>query len=184
MMDRVAERIRMGQEDAQMLANIDQAQLDALTNAINEANRIYVAGWGRAGNCVKILGMDCSQMGMTAFICGDNTTPSIHEGDILVIGSGGGETKTMAILAEQAKQHGAKLGLITKNADSTIGKLADYVVEIKSLPTNPGVSEIFVPGEIEQRRRAQRKAEGIELSDVVYEELRGLGEKYGAEFTI
>jgi len=56
--------------------------------------------------------------------------------------------------------------------------------EIKSLPTNPGVSEIFVPGEIEQRRRAQRKADGIELSDVVYEELRGLGEKYGAEFTI
>ena len=142
MMDRVAERIRMGQEDAQMLANIDQAQLDALTNAINEANRIYVAGWGRAGNSVKILGMDCSQMGMTAFICGDNTTPSIHEGDILVIGSGSGNTKTMAILAEQAKQHGAKLGLITKNADSTIGKLADYVVEIKTLPDPEGAPEL------------------------------------------
>ena len=63
-------------------------------------------------------------------------------------------------------------------------RLEQMKSEIKALPTNPGVSEIFMPGEIEQRRRTQRKAEGIELSDVVYEELRGLGEKYGTEFTI
>jgi LDH2 family malate/lactate/ureidoglycolate dehydrogenase len=56
--------------------------------------------------------------------------------------------------------------------------------EIKALPKAPGVSEIFLPGEIEQRRRAERKANGIELSDVVYEELRGLGEQYGVEFTL
>ena len=85
-MDRIAERIRMGQEDAKMLAAIDQASLDALAQAIVDAKRIYVAGWGRAGNCVKILGMNCSQMGLTAHICGDNTTPSIHEGDLLVVG--------------------------------------------------------------------------------------------------
>ena len=50
MMDRIAERIRMGQEDAKMLAAIDQASLDALAQAIVDAKRIYVAGWGRAGN--------------------------------------------------------------------------------------------------------------------------------------
>ena len=33
-MDRIAERIRMGQEDAKMLAAIDQASLDALAQAI------------------------------------------------------------------------------------------------------------------------------------------------------
>lgn len=64
MMDRIAERIRMGQEDAKMLAAIDQASLDALAQAIVDAKRIYVAGWGRAGNCVKILGMNCSQMAL------------------------------------------------------------------------------------------------------------------------
>ena len=125
-MDRIKERIRVGEDDLKMLSGVDQAELDALTEAINSAKRVYVAGWGRAGNCVKILGMDCSQMGMTAHICGDNTTPSIHEGDILVIGSGSGETKTMVILAQQAKEHGAKLGLISANRESTIGKLADY----------------------------------------------------------
>ena len=55
MMDRVAEKIRMGQEDAEMLAAVDQEQLNTLAQAIVDAKRIYVAGWGRAGNCIKIL---------------------------------------------------------------------------------------------------------------------------------
>lgn len=141
-MDRVAQRIRMAQEDLEMFSSINQDDLDALTDAVNSAKRVYVAGWGRAGNCIKILGMDCSQMGMTAHICGDNTTPSIHEGDILVIGSGSGETKTMCILAQQAKEHGAKLGLISANKNSTIGKMADYNVEIKRLPEKEGEPEV------------------------------------------
>ena len=120
MMDRVAEKIRMGQEDAEMLAAVDQGQLDTLAQAIVDAKRIYVAGWGRAGNCIKILAMDCSQMGLTAHICGDNTTPSIHEGDILVVGSGSGNTKTIALLAQQAKEHGAKLALISSKAATAI----------------------------------------------------------------
>ena len=141
-MDRIAQRIRMAMEDVEMIKTIDQDELDALTDAVNNAKRVYVAGWGRAGNCVKILGMDCSQMGMTAHICGDNTTPSIHEGDILVIGSGSGETKTMVILAQQAKEHGAKLGLISANRESTIGKLADYNVQITRLKHEEGTPEL------------------------------------------
>lgn len=129
-MDRIAEKIRMGQEDAEMLAAVDQGQLDALAQAIVDAKRIYIAGWGRAGNCIRILGMDCSQMGLTAHICGDNTTPSIHEGDLLVVGSGSGNTKTIALMAQQAKDHGAKLALISGNAESTIGKIADLNVVI------------------------------------------------------
>lgn len=56
--------------------------------------------------------------------------------------------------------------------------------EIKALPKNEGVSEIFLPGEIEQRRREERKKNGIALSDVVYEELKGLGEAYGVAFPL
>ncbi len=68
--------------------------------------------------------------------------------------------------------------------DEFKARIAQMKEEIKALPKAPGVSEIFLPGEIEQRRRAERKANGIELSDVVYEELRGLGEQYGVEFTL
>ncbi len=137
-MDRISEKLRMGQEDAQMLASIDQGQLDALAQAIVDAKRIYIAGWGRAGNCIKILAMNCSQMGLTAHICGDNTTPSIHEGDLLVVGSGSGNTKTIALIAQQAKDYGAKLALISGNPESTIGKIADINVVINRIPKKEG----------------------------------------------
>jgi len=63
-------------------------------------------------------------------------------------------------------------------------RVGQMVSEIKALPKNPGVEEIFVPGEIEQRRRHNRKKNGIELPHVVYEELKALGEKYGVEFPL
>ena len=44
----------------------------------------------------------------------------------------------MCILAQQAKEHGAKLGLISGNADSTIGKLADVNVVIPQIKRKRG----------------------------------------------
>ncbi len=134
MMDRVKERIRMGEECAQMLDGVCQTELDELAKAILHARRIFVAGWGRAGNMIKILSMNCSQAGLRTYVVGDNGTPSIGEEDLLVIGSGSGETKTMVVIAEQAKAHGAKLALVTGKKESTIGKLADL--------------QVFIPGPV------------------------------------
>ncbi|MGE4352968.1 MAG: Ldh family oxidoreductase [Oscillospiraceae bacterium] len=63
-------------------------------------------------------------------------------------------------------------------------RIDQLIKEIKALPTNPGISEIFMPGEIEQRRRKQRKAEGIDISDVVFNELAALGREYNVAFTL
>ena len=60
-------------------------------------------------------------------------------------------------------------------------RLGVMVSEIKALPKAEGVSEIFVPGEIERNRKAERKANGIQLSDVVYDELAQLGVQYGVK---
>jgi LDH2 family malate/lactate/ureidoglycolate dehydrogenase len=56
--------------------------------------------------------------------------------------------------------------------------------DIKALPKNPGVDTIFMPGEIEWNRAAERREQGIPLSDTVYKELKQLGEKYGVRFTL
>lgn len=127
----------IAKEDMEMFLNIDIAELEAITKAIIEAKRIFVAGWGRAGNCVKILSMNCSQMGLKTHIVGDNSTPSIHEGDLLVIGSGKGTTETMVEIAKQCKEHGAKLALITAAKESTIGDMADMVVHIPRKEFDP-----------------------------------------------
>jgi LDH2 family malate/lactate/ureidoglycolate dehydrogenase len=56
--------------------------------------------------------------------------------------------------------------------------------DIKALPKNPGVDTIFMPGEIEWKRSAERREKGIPISDTVYNELKQLGEKYRVAFTL
>ena len=63
-------------------------------------------------------------------------------------------------------------------------RLEEMVGEIKALPKSEGVAEIFVPGEIENNRKTARKEKGIELSDVVYDELAALGARYGVKMEI
>lgn len=58
------------------------------------------------------------------------------------------------------------------------------VAEMKALPKNEGVDEIFMPGEIEIRKRKERKVEGIHLSESVYQELEVLARAYGIPFTV
>ena len=127
--------IQAGNHVAEGLSKIDPAQVDAMAKGIAKANRVFVSGWGRAGNIIRILGMDMSQIGKTVFCVGDNGTPSAHPGDLLIINSGSGNTKTIAVLAQQAKEQGLKVALISGAAPdaSIIGKIADINVTVPRL---------------------------------------------------
>lgn len=114
----------------QLFLGIKNEELEQLTDAVLAAKRVYVAGFGRAGNVAGIFAMNCSQAGILSFRVGDNGTPAITNEDILVICSGSGNTKTISLMAQQAKGHGAKLALISGNADSTMGKIADINVVV------------------------------------------------------
>ena len=130
--------IQAGNHVAEVLSKIDPAQIDAMAKGIAKAKRVFVSGWGRAGNVAGILGMDMSQIGKVVFRVGDNNTPSIHGGDILLVMSGSGNTKTISVIAQQAKEQGAKVALISGAApeDSIIGKIADINVTVPRLKKN------------------------------------------------
>ena len=102
-----------GKNISEILNMVDPAQIEEIATALAEAKRVFTAGWGRAGNIIRILGMDMSQIGKTVFCVGDNGTPSAHPGDLLIINSGSGNTKTIAVLAQQAKEQGLKVALIS-----------------------------------------------------------------------
>lgn len=60
-----------------------------------------------------------------------------------------------------------------------IGGLVD---EAHASEPAPGFSEVLVPGEPEDRTRAQRLADGIPLADATVHELRELGARFSVEF--
>lgn len=127
----LAEQRRIqAQEVSAIFQTIDQTQIDALVDAIMQTDRVFISGWGRAGNVARILGMNCSQLGKLVFCVGDNGTPAIQPGNLLIIVSGSGNTKTISIICQQAREHGANIALISGNADSVMGKMADINVVI------------------------------------------------------
>ena len=68
--------------------------------------------------------------------------------------------------------------------DTFKSSMQQLTAEIKGLPLADGVDEVLLPGELEMRRRREREAEGINITEVVYHELMELGKHYGVEFTI
>jgi len=101
-----------------------------ITELLN-AKRIYVMGAGRSVLVAKAFAMRLMHLGMQAFVVGETITPALDTGDIMVIFSGSGRTKTIADIAETATEIGAKICLITSNADSRIGKISDCIVIIE-----------------------------------------------------
>lgn len=68
--------------------------------------------------------------------------------------------------------------------DTFLDRIEMMCTDIKALPKNPGVDEIFLPGEIEERKKVQAQKDGLVLSDIVYNELLDLGTHYGVARTI
>jgi LDH2 family malate/lactate/ureidoglycolate dehydrogenase len=65
-----------------------------------------------------------------------------------------------------------------------VENITEYIKEIKGCPKKIGVSEIFLPGEIERREVESRSELGIPLSQEVLSELERLAEKFGVKFFI
>lgn len=117
-------------EVTRVLQAVDAGAVSALEQRIASAPRVYVAGAGRTGLIVRAFAMRLMHLGMEVHVVGDVTTPAFRAGDLLVIGSGSGETGTLRVLAERSKELGGALAVVTIVPTSTIGRLADVAVRL------------------------------------------------------
>ncbi|GAB2700659.1 6-phospho-3-hexuloisomerase [Paenibacillus thermoaerophilus] len=109
-------------------------EADRLVDAILKSKKIFTAGAGRSGLMARAFAMRLMQMGFEAYVVGETVTPNLEKEDLLIIGSGSGETKSLALMAEKAKSLGAAVGVVTINPESTIGRLSDIVVKMPGSP--------------------------------------------------
>jgi 6-phospho-3-hexuloisomerase len=129
---RVQEMMWMMASKIRSIANtISDEDTEKFIRELLNAKRIYVIGAGRSGLVAKAFAMRLMHLGLNAYVVGETITPALNKGDVMVIFSGSGRTKTVADLAETAKEIGGKICLITSNADSRIGKIADCTVIIE-----------------------------------------------------
>ncbi len=117
-------------ELSDVLRDVDEASVRALEEQILRAARVYVAGAGRSGLMMRAFAMRLMHLGLRVHVVGDVTTPAIGPGDLLVIGSGSGETESLRAMAQKARKLGADLALVTIVCTSSIGDLAGTVVHL------------------------------------------------------
>jgi 6-phospho-3-hexuloisomerase len=118
---------------AEISACLRQVSAESLIDAIRlmeASSRIFLAGAGRTGLCVRALAMRLMHLGKTAYVVGETTTPGIAAADLLIVGSGSGQTARLLAFAEKARHTGARLLVVTMDAESTLGRLADLRVVI------------------------------------------------------
>ncbi|MFD2610947.1 6-phospho-3-hexuloisomerase [Paenibacillus gansuensis] len=117
-----------------VLKAVPGSRIDELAARILDAEQIFVAGAGRSGLMLRAGAMRLHHMGFRAYVVGETVTPGITPRDLLIVGSGSGETKTLTTMAAKAKAIGASVIAITTAPESTIGSLSDAVVAIPAAP--------------------------------------------------
>lgn len=111
---------------------LSDSETESFLSEIHAAERIYVMGAGRSGLVAKAFAMRLMHLGFIAYVVGETITPAMRQNDLLVVFSGSGRTKTIADIAETAKEIGGRIALITSNRDSRIGRIADVIVIIEN----------------------------------------------------
>lgn len=129
---RVQEMMLLMASKIRSIANLLSDQdIEKFISELLAAKRIYVMGAGRSGLVAKAFAMRLMHLGLQAYVVGETITPALSPGDVIVVFSGSGRTKTIADIAETGKEIGAHICLITSNAESRIGKIADSIVIIE-----------------------------------------------------
>lgn len=139
---------------------IDGDQIDKLTKLILQANRLFVAGAGRSGFAARAFANRLMHLGFDVYFVGEPTTPSIQKDDLLIIGSGSGETPSLVSMAKKARAQGALLATLTIYPKNTIGSLASVVIEI--------------PGVTSKVSKTGRKVKSIQPKGSSFEQLSWL----------
>ena len=117
-------------EIQQALRQVSEQDVETMRQILLSGARIFVAGRGRSGLQMKAAAMRLMHLGLQVYVIGDVTTPAIAQDDLLLIGSGSGETASLVQYAEKAKAVGAKIAIITTNTNSVIAKMADNIVTL------------------------------------------------------
>jgi 6-phospho-3-hexuloisomerase len=115
----------------QIACGINEPEIDVLVDCILSAERVYLFGSGRSGLVAKTFATRLMQLGLTTYVVGESTTPSMTPNDLLICVSGSGQTNSVIGGAKLAKKINAKVLSVTSYPGSDLGRISDHVVTVK-----------------------------------------------------
>ncbi|MEZ0480801.1 6-phospho-3-hexuloisomerase [Planococcus sp. SSTMD024] len=104
------------QEVNELIKRVDKTQYDDFVNLLKQDRRFFFFGEGRSGLMAKAAAMRLMHCGKTVYVIGETTTPSMGQGDILLIVSGSGSSIQLNGLCKTARELGAEVAMLTADA--------------------------------------------------------------------
>jgi 6-phospho-3-hexuloisomerase len=104
-------------EIAAVVRRVDADALAALAAAIDDADRVFVAGQGRSGLVGAAVAVRLGHLGVRVHVTGEATCPAVGPGDLLVAISKSGTTTITLHQATRARAAGARVALVTRGGD-------------------------------------------------------------------
>ncbi len=118
------------QECAAALKAVDPEVVEQYLDLIQKAEKVFFVGVGRVMLSLQCIAKRYAHLGIRAVIVGQITEPAITNRDVLIVGSGSGETLFPSAIAKKAKGYGAKIIHIGYNPQSGLREIADLFVRI------------------------------------------------------
>ena len=125
----------------EILSKVKPEQTAEFIRMLLEARRVFFIGVGRVELSLEAMAKRFAHLGIETHIVGDINEPAMGPQDLLVVGSGSGESIVPVAIARKAKQIGGKIVHIGSNPSGTVAKLADLQVRI------PAATKLALPDE-------------------------------------
>jgi 6-phospho-3-hexuloisomerase len=117
-------------ELALALSAVDPRQAEGAVEALCAAEHVFVIGVGRVFLSLSAFAKRLNHLGIPACPVGAINEPAITGRDLLVVGSGSGESIVPVAIARKAKSLGARVLYIGASPGSTAAGLADVQLRI------------------------------------------------------
>ncbi len=112
------------------LGKIDENKINKLIDMLFEADQVFFIGVGRVKMELEAFAKRLTHLGIKTHIVGDVNEPAMTDKDILIVGSGSGESLIPVAIAKKAKSIGGKIVHIGSNPHSSLAPITDLMVRI------------------------------------------------------
>ncbi|HBQ5643484.1 6-phospho-3-hexuloisomerase [Klebsiella michiganensis] len=145
-MDYVTTERRVVQEISDAMEQINPAEVELLIGLMEKADKVFFVGVGRVMLSLQAIAKRLAHLGINTVVVGQITEPAITENDLLIVGSGSGETLFPLGIARKAKTYKAMVVHIGANPDCSMKEYRDHFIRI------PVSSKLHLPDEIVSRQ--------------------------------
>lgn len=112
------------------MKTVENKKVEEMVEMICSANKVFVVGVGRVLMMLQAFVKRLNHIGIEAYFVGEINEPAITDKDLLIVGSGSGESVIPVAISKIAKKYNAKIIHIGSNPKSTVGAVADLLVRI------------------------------------------------------